>query len=309
MRHILGLFTGLVLAAGLLAGCGKGVSPTGPGGPAGTSNDQTQVASQIAGNPQYVEDGLFEGEDPTPASTAPAIQPEGALADIQPINFWRHITDVRRTFEYAFGDTDSTGRPTRAVVTVNRVLTGTFNIQAPSPADSVFGRHVIRKPLKDFWTRRITLRRVSVPESEEPQWRIVGLSGVRVVSRNAETKITSLRVQAADLDTTIADPLAFTHLRRVLRFAPDEDVTLTVTTLRDDDVVVLQRRDRRFRFRNNGDNTHTGVFRAAFLEGVHHVGVNALSHGTLYDDGSPYDSQAWLFPCVAHPIPIAFREP
>jgi hypothetical protein len=108
------------------------------------------------------------------------------------------------------------------------------------------------------------------------------------------------------MDTTITDPLAFFRIRRLLRFMPGEDVTLTVTTDDASNVVVLQHHDRRFRFHNNGDNTYTGVWRVGlFAEGFHHFGVNALSNGTLFDDTAPYDSQMWILPYVIEPEALA----
>jgi hypothetical protein len=91
----------------------------------------------------------------------------------------------------------------------------------------------------------------------------------------------------------------------VLHFDRDDSVTVTATTLRNDDIVVIQHRHRRLRFHNNGDNTYTGVFRAAFLARVNHAGVNALSRGTLFDDEEPYDSQAWILPYVVRPTVLA----
>jgi hypothetical protein len=35
------------------------------------------------------------------------------------------------------------------------------------------------------------------------------------------------------------------------------------------------------------------------------VGVNALSSGTLFDDQAPYDSKAWIVPCVVNPTELA----
>ena len=32
--------------------------------------------------------------------------------------------------------------------------------------------------------------------------------------------------------------------------------------------------------------------------GLRHLAVNALSHGTLFDDALPYDSKAWALPFV-----------
>jgi hypothetical protein len=42
---------------------------------------------------------------------------------------------------------------------------------------------------------------------------------------------------------------------------------------------------------------------------VHHLGVNALSHGTLFDDAAPYDSKVWIFPFVMKPTELAEHMP
>ena len=41
------------------------------------------------------------------------------------------------------------------------------------------------------------------------------------------------------------------------------------------------------------------------LAGVHHLGVNALSRGAIFDDRAPYDSQAWILPYVVRPTELA----
>jgi hypothetical protein len=70
-----------------------------------------------------------------------------------------------------------------------------------------------------------------------------------------------------------------------------------VTTLRNDDVVVLHRLDHRFRMHNTGDNTYTAVLRPrARGFGMLHFGVDAMSNGTLFDDTLPYDAQRWVLP-------------
>lgn len=306
----------LLLVAGLLAGCSKKSNPTSPLGigPGATTSNQTQVMSTIAAVPTAIEDGLAEASDATSYDGQ-----VGSLAAIQPFTFWRTITHRERTFEIAFSDTDATGQPTIAVVTINKHLTGRFNILAGVPGtdgvplDSV--PEVVHKPLDDMWVRHVMLKRVtmmpgwsgSAPDSEgeddhENHWRIAALSGVEVTSKDATTHIVSLRIQAADKDTTITDPLAFMKLRKVLNFPPGTQVTLTVTTMRNDDVVVMEHSFRRFRFHNNGDNTYTGVFpTGVFMAGLHHFGVNALSKGTLFDDQAPYDSVQWIFPFSLEP--------
>lgn len=312
--HRLALTFPLLIA--LLAGCSRQGTVNAPGDPAaGASQDQAEVASTVASNPSYVDDELSESPDPTSVNTAGAAGAEAGPLSVQtairPLTFWRDIRDVERRFEFAFSDTDSTGRPTTAVVTVHKLFRGSFNILVAdevaegSPPEA----HVIHKPLVDRWVRRLLLKRVRLPESDRRAWRIVATSGVKITSRDAETRIESLRIQSGPLDTTVTDPLAFFRLRAILKLDPGADVTLTATTLRNDDVVLLYLRNRRDRFHNNGDNTYTAVFRAPDLTGLHHVGVNALSHGTLLDDTAAYDSQSWIEPYLVHPILIADGTP
>ena len=312
--HRLALTLPLLLA--LLTGCsGRGVVNAPDDSASGTSQDQAEVASTVASNPSYVDDELAESADQTSVSAAAAASGDagtlGVETAIRPLTFWRDIRDVERRFEFAFTDTDSTGRPTTAVVTIHKLFRGSFNILVADdvPEGSPSEAHVIHKPLADHWVRRLLLKRVRLAESDRKAWRIVATSGVKITSRNATTRIESLRIQSGPLDTTITEPLAFFRLRAILKLDPGADVTLTATTLRNDDVVLLYLRHRRDRFHNNGDNTYTAVFQAPDLAGLHHVGVNALSHGTLFDDAAPYDSQSWIEPYLVHPILIADGTP
>jgi hypothetical protein len=296
-------FTGfaLVLASALLAGCGKNSNPASPlGSTPAPTDDQALVTGAIAAAPQAIEDGLADLPDPTSLGGTP-----GLLSAIEPLNYWRTIRERERTFEFVFSDPDPDGRPTTAVVTIRRRLVGQFNILVGPPLvggtsgpPAVDDRLVIHKPLEDHWVRRVLLKRIRLAtEDGAPRWRIAAISGVKVTSKDATTNILSLRIQAAGMDTTIVDPLEFQRLRRILRFEPESRVVLTVTTGRNDDVVVLHHRDHRFRFHNNGDNTYTGEWPTGLLfPGLGHFGVNALSNGTLFDDTAPYDSQSWIFP-------------
>jgi hypothetical protein len=304
----------LLALAAALAGCGRSSQVNSPTDAGQTSTDQALVASVIAGQSEVVDDGQFEGTDAASLSSA---APAGALAAIEPLRFWREITSQQRTFEYAFADSDSTGRPTRAVVTVHRRLLGSFAILAGVSTGDAADTSVIRKPLDDRWVRRLALARV--PGTN--RWHIVATSGVRVTAKDAATHIVSLRVQDAGVDTTITEPLALFRLREVLRLQPGTTLTLTVATQRNDDVVVLCRLGHRLRFVNNGDNTYTGTWTVPDprldasarprpgVAPVFHLGVNALSHGTLFDDTAAYDSQAWILPAVLAPELIAEQLP
>ena len=263
-----------------------------------------------------MNDEVSESSDQTsmPAATpASASRSASPAAAIRPVTFWRTIRSIYRRFEFAFADTDSTGRPTTAIVTVHRDMLGTFNILVNDevPEGSPPQSHVVHKPLVDHAVRRVLLNRVPVPDatSRRTAWRVVATSGVKITSRDATSRIASLRIQSGALDTTVTEPLAFFRLRRIIQLDPLADVTITATTLRADDVVLLYLRDRRVPLHNNGDNTYTITFRVPDDTGLHHVGVNALSNGTLFDDQASYDSQSWITPFIVHPLLLAAGTP
>ncbi|MFI5371667.1 MAG: hypothetical protein ACHQ52_08920 [Candidatus Eisenbacteria bacterium] len=289
----------LALAIAALAGCGKSGSSLSPdtGGTSG-SVDQIQVNDALAAHPEVLDDGGLSSDPAQTSLTAgDGATPASVDAAIRPLFFWRHITRSDRTFEFAFSDTDSTGRPTRALVTVFRNLGGQFNIVV-GDSGSMGNGSVIHKPLVDHWVRRIELRRMRITAAGDAVWRIVAASAVRITSKDATAHIQSVRVQTAGLDTTLVDPLQLFRLRALLRFAPDTPVTITVTTTHNDDVVLLYAADRRFHFKNNGDGTYSGTWATPDWPGLRHVGIDALTRGTLFDDSAPYDSQAWMMPYV-----------
>jgi len=336
----------LLLVAASLAGCGKS-NPVATNSTSSRAVMEAQVSHAVALGAPVVEDGLMESADQTAIGASVAGAQAAAL--IQPLHYWRHITDVERTFAFVFSDTDSTGMPTRAVVTIHKKLAGTFNILFDAtPGDSMLfdSVAVVKKPLHDFWERKVLLRRVpkmadddedenspmamnSHPgdddehgggDSSQVEWRIVGVSGVKVTSFDpanssgdnlafGSTKIQSLRLMSASGDTTITEPLDFFRLRHTPAFISGDDVTITATTMTNDDVVVLLRTGFRRRFHNNGDNTYTLTVHVEPEEGLHHFGVNALSHGTLFDDTAPYDSQAWILPFRVKPSDVAATIP
>lgn len=318
--HRLNLTLTLPLLLALLAGCSPQGTVSGPEpGASGAGADQAEVSSVLASEPSYVDDEVSESPEQTTMESS--ASPSGARqagrfsaeAAVRPLAFWRQIRNVERKFEFAFADTDSTGRPTTAIVTAHRFMFGTFNILVGDevPEGSPPQSHVIHKALVDDAVRRLLLKRVPVPDarSDRRGWRLVATSGVKITSRGATTKIESLRIQSGPLDTTVTDPLAFFRLRAMLKLDPLGDVTLTATTLRNDDIVLLYLRDQRVRFHNNGDNTYSARFRVPDRSGLHHVGVNALSNGTLFDDAAPYDSQSWIEPYLVHPLQLAEGTP
>ena len=299
MRSKLRVLLPLLLLV-VFAGCSKSPGVLAPD-PGGGSADRSEVEAEVARQAALVEDGFSESADQTPVDQSGSNGGVATTAEVRPVYFWRHIRDVDRFFEIAFADTDSTGRPTRAVVTVHKIFRGSFNIVPADSNGQPDREHVIHKPLVDHWVRRVLLRRMPIEGSDRPVWRIVACSGVEITSRDAQTNILRVRVQTRDQDTTFTDPLAFQRLRAITRLEPGEAVALTVTTLTADDVVLLYAREHRLRFHNNGDHTYSAVWTAPEPRGLYHLGLNALSHGTLFDSEAPYDSKAWILPYVVKP--------
>lgn len=316
MKKLILLALGLTLVAGL-AGCGNKSNPSQPSSQSATPtpDDIAQVNRVVASSPAFINDDVYEGADAAQLATA-----NGAMAAIRPLFWWRRIESVTRTFETEYTNPDSAGRPTMATVTIHRLLKGTFNVVAGDSANHPDS--IVHKPLEDSWTRKLLLKRgrdIAVGDTVISRWRLVGTSGVEVTSTNAVTNIQSVRIQAGGLagsvlDTTITDPLQLHRLRRVFHLPTGTQVLVTVTTGAADDVVLLYRWHRRVLFINNGNNTYTagwitgdewdrdrdlvfGVSHDGDNDGswVRHFGVNALSHGTFFDDASPYDSNAWIF--------------
>lgn len=276
-----------LLTAVALTGCGKATSPvaaTQDNGGGTVGSDQAQVSAVLQNNPEYVDDSVWANDQ------MQSLDAANGFAAISPLRWRRVITHVERNVSTEFGAPDSAGHPTLALVTVNKHITGRLDIMAASgePAETT----LVHKPVDDQSTRKLVLKRVAVRDSIH--WRLVGTSGVEVHTNGGSTHIASLRIQSAGVDTTITDPLELHRLRRIMIFQPGAPVTLTATTGRNDDVVLFYGHDMRRRFVNNGNGTYTFEFPSGRFPGLRHLGVDALSNGTLFDDTAAYDSNAWL---------------
>lgn len=292
-RHVMGA-CGLVLLALWLAGCGSKSSTA----PSAAASDQGQVDALVTGNYALVDDG----ESTTNETQAFAVQPEpnGTFAAIHPLFFWRTLTSETVAWDVVFSDTDATGHPQTAEVTVRRHLVGNLNIIHSIPGDSTVADNgnVIHKPLDDHWVRHVEFKRVPFGTLGQTHWRFSATSLVNVTSDVNTTQIQAVHVQTSTVDTVLTDPAALFRLRRVLRILPSDSVRVTVTTNHANDVVLLHHADHRRLFRNNGDGTYTIKFLTGPLGGWRHFGVDAIAHATLFDDTAGYDDNRWHIPFV-----------
>lgn len=148
----------MLLATGLLSSCGTQSPPNAVDAGSGASSaEQAEVAHQVASRPDLVDDAVFEAsvEAEVEVSAAEPGRPAPPDSLRRPrLRWWRTITGVRRSFEFAYRDTDSTGRPRLATVTVRKTLTGSFNVARRAPCRggeliSAQRRAPARQPVRD----------------------------------------------------------------------------------------------------------------------------------------------------------------
>jgi hypothetical protein len=282
-----GITLGLVTA--IASGCGKSTTAPAPPG------DPAQVSSTLAAAASLVEDGL--AEDSTQVSVSGTFAgPASIQATIRPYMWWQRVTHETRTWDFAWADSDSTARPRTCIATLNKHMTGTLVIVPVSLADSTQpGTTHIIKPLDKTLTRRVMLKRLLIGGARE--WKVVAITGAFVTTPGAQTRIQSLHLHSTSgVDTTVTDPLQFFALRHVVKFSSSDTVTVTATTLRTNDAVFIHRWDWRHRLRNNGDGTYSFTWITSTWGGWRHFGIQAMSHGSIYTDTLPFDSEAWHLP-------------
>ncbi len=282
------------IALGLLiafaSGCGS-KSPTAPTTPS-TPGDQAQVVTTLNAAASLVDDDL---EESSIQSSATAVQPAGSASvesAIVPYRWWQNVTSVTRTWSFAFSDTDATEHPNVCVATLSKHMTGSLVIVPLADTLST-----LTKPLDKTLTRLVRLERLLLGGSRV--WKVVEVSGAFVTTPapNNTTHIVSVRLVATGVDTTLTDPLQFLSLSHIIRFAGSDTVHLTVTTMRTDDPVFIHLNGiYRWRLHNNLDGTYSTQWVTSEWPGWRHMGVQAMTHASLYDDTAPFDMQAWHFP-------------
>ncbi len=288
-------------AAGMLlvvlaSGCSK--STTAP--IATPTTDPAQVGATLDAAVSLVDDAL--AEDPSQVSASGILAPGGSATAIRPFTWWQSVNHETRDWSFAWADTDSTSRPRTCIATLTKHMTGSLIIVPVSPSDSTQPDTTrITKPLDKTLTRMVMLKRLLINGTR--QWRVVEVTGAFVHTPGALTSIQSLHLHSSSgVDTTVTSPLQWFSLRHVIRFTTNDTVTVTATTLRNNDAVFIHRWDWRHRLHNNGDGTYSFTWVTSSWGGWRHFGIQAMAHGSIYDDALPFDMQAWHLPFrVAQP--------
>jgi hypothetical protein len=327
----------LLLALAVGAGCSSSSNPVADNGDG--TNSAAQYASsagvQTEANALPLEEFEIDTYADGDAAKADMADPSFALqfgggatvdAAIDPGFWFRLIQRHERRYVVEITEPDSLTR--RAHVRIIDRLVGTFNVVTrPDTIDGqVIRGELVQKRLADTSVRKAVFVRhrclAGDPgegegdrEREDAEdgyrdgwsrWRLRAVSGAEITSDEGTRQILSVRIQAGDIDVTVTDPLELQNRRELLRLPPAVPVHVTATTADPTDKVVLYSRWGRMPLRRMADGTCQGRFLTPLMGGLKHLAVNALSHGTLFDDVAPYDSKAWGLPyLVAAPEPMA----
>jgi hypothetical protein len=263
-----------------LPGCfDSGDSPT-----AGSTDDLEQEAIEYVALEEEADFAdpdvfLWEGPDAAPAPFATE-------------RWYRELLDLDRTLSIVIEKPD--GGPWTADVTIEGVATGLLHLYS---ADGDSLAHVT-KDFTNTGVRSLLFRKERPDGPRHRGWRLVALSGVLIESPATTRRIESVRIQAAGVDETITNVTELQRVQDVLALPPNTEATVTVTTGDASDQVFLHLRRCRMRIPlvANGDGTFSGRFLTGGEFRPHHLVVDVLSEGTLYDDVAPYDNIAWGIP-------------
>jgi hypothetical protein len=282
-RLAIGIFGLAVLVLMLVAGC---------------SNDSSSPAtSDVAADREALEDlivddaSMFgdgsrgEGDQMGPCS-APS------LAAVDPLFWWRQVTGLVRQVEAEIEYPEEA--PPYANVTVTLDITGTFNVLT---ADSTY-----EKDLHDTGVRYAYLERRGEWWDRFRGWELVSVSGLEIISDPCTRVINSLHVSSSmgSVDTTLTDVSTLVLVEDLFDFQPGEEVTLTVDTGDETDLVFLHTRFWRAPFASIGGGLFQGTWTTS-EDPVHpewrrRAAVDVIEEGTLFDSEGPYDSHAWAVP-------------
>ncbi len=319
---------GAALLMGLVAGCNNSNNVTGPSGAAGVTTDRGAVIANASSDP-FVQD---ESQTFTDLTYEPEDYSTGSFkvdTAVIPVRFGRFITRVDTTVTVTM---PYLGDSTMALVNISKEIFGNFVILAKfHTTDTAFT--LVQKPFHDHSSRNLLLKKKSGFISLLDRWVVVATSLVDggTVPPNNNIRLTRVSFILPTGDSVSVTRPDTTYLRYAwtnMFHGGDKDVpevrggdaiTLRATVVSSDstgDVVVLRFGSDNFNRRrahldlvaetNNGDGTWTRVYETPtmptarlymhFRAGFFHLGVDAVTRSTIYDNVAPYSASWWGVP-------------
>ncbi len=235
----------------------------------------------------FAEMGPYDGDELTSGDS-------GTREPIDPLTFWREITERLVVLEFFFDPEEGT-----CDVTVHKEIWGTLNICDQNMVE-------YEKPMHHQGTRYAIFERDDDWEelhgdgSENHyrcgRWTLTDISGFVACSDTLTMEIEWIQVQSASVDTIITDPSVLMAVPdEIMSFAMGEEVTVTVSGPPEDAILFLHTRHNRSPFTYQGDGTFQGSWTVSY-PGPHGAAVQALAHDSIYDSDYPDDSLVWGMP-------------
>jgi len=328
MRTILALLSVFMMAGVLLSGCSNNdpVSATDPNDQLyGSAQTDVQFFRMYAENDEYfkaddlaMNDGenMFGFDDDELGKT---------MTPIKPLRWGRSIRNVNREVVV-----DSITADSLAYVTVTKTWSGVLRIAATYDDSSTVPDTILVKPFQSDAKKRFIFKRVGRDRVVWRNWRPIGISliaGGTISSDDIWINQLKLYYQnnGQPDSATITDPLnTFFRFRGVTeiprREVPDfvaarpvkVQATLTSADSHADHVVLRfgfspdGRHHRRIRLQmvsetfdgTNYIRVYERTFNMHFRRGVFTAAVDAMTHGTLFDDAADVASSFWGVPYV-----------
>ena len=310
----------------LIASCSD--NQVGPAGndaaPVGVTTEE-QAIKYYAANDAFVtnDDETFTDRE----VTAPDAGSFGKIdAAVRPLRFGRIVTGITKTVETTVEPGDSV---TIAHVTKN--ITGIFKILAVTAANETV---MVEKPFNDNSERNVVFKRVARNHGRFwRNWMPVSSSLVQggTVPPNSLLTITKLELITATGTIEITDPQDFylrygwagmNQMRAALQkgdvpeFTGGQEVRVRVTlesASPDTDYVTIRYgymglNWKRFPMTMVGEQNNSGVYTRVYettrMRPIHmhyhhgwfNLGIDAVTHETLFDDQAPYSASWWGIP-------------
>jgi hypothetical protein len=278
----------VVAALFILGGCGQNQGPVGLDV---SDSDEATLRAFVDEYPDLFtfeyQDGSQEGGEGIPESTLPK--------PIDPVAFWREITDKQRDVGIHIVQ-DSI---TTAEVTVTTHIQGLFHTVT---MDSHYTKEIDDTAVRYAYLEKERPGPSNGDTRRHGGWTLKKISGWEIVSNPCTKQINSVQISSSSglVDTVITDISSLWDVEDLLVFEPGDSVTLTVDTGNPDDLVFLHA-PRVFRrpFKHVGGGVFTGTWVTSQGPSVdvrprpRHATIDVIDHDTVFDDQLPYDSRAW----------------
>src|SRR5262245_61597829 len=260
-----GIVVGALALVLAMAGCSDNDNAVAP------TSDDAELRALVTSNPEYAD--YFDLDTVMGDESGPAAAP-GMPIGLSPVGT---LLGWHRERERVVHTVTSEIEEGIAHVTHQATVSGELHLRAE--VDGSVNAYL--KPMVNVSERHATFVRRSSPQTDRPGWRLVSVSGTRVVSDvngNPPTvAIGTITVESEGKTITITDPTVETLREELPTFTPGAEVTVTVASTGAPAVAFLHSGGRhgepRFRVPIPSENgtTFRGTWHVPMVPGIYHA--------------------------------------